>query len=260
VYGCRAEGVWPSLIGSETTHSVGSPAGAFQIAMQRVLLYGGQPLVRLGLVELVAHMPQLAVCAEAATEQQAQHAIAQFKPDLAILDLRLGRDGGVELVRNLKTDAEGLKILVISDVDDTEYAERIMRAGASGYVLKTQNLEEVTTAIQAVLQDGLFVTKSLTTSLLRRMLQGAHNGREDGLDQLSDRELRIFEMIGFGMRMAEIAEKLHVSPKTVDSHRENIKRKLGQVTAAALKASATAWVQRQPEVMNLAGETSPNSV
>ncbi len=224
--------------------------GLVDSTKHRVLLYAGQPLCRLGLAELVAQSPKLEVCAEAASEREARQAVVKHQPNLAILDLLLGRDGGVELVRNLKEEAQDLKILVISDVNDMEYTERVMRAGANGYVLKTQNLAEVGQAIEAILADGLFLTQSLTTSLLRRMLQGSRAGNEDGLDQLTDRELRVFELIGFGLRMPEIAEKLHVSPKTVDAHREKIKRKLGRITAAELKGMATAWVQRQPEAAN----------
>lgn len=209
----------------------------------RLLVVDDHPLLRDGLMQLINRQEDLICCGEAGTAAAARAAIAEKCPDLVVLDLRLGGGDSLELIKSLLAQYSDLRILVVSQFDEALFAERALQAGARGYIMKEQAAAEVLTAIRTVLEGDLYVSRKITAVLLRRSLNTKDHKAAEGLEVLTDRELQVFQMIGSGLATRQIAVELNLSAKTIEAHRENIKRKLGFSNGTELVECATKWVQ-----------------
>ena len=208
----------------------------------RVLLVEDHPIFREGLAQLINRQSDLFVCAEAGTPKEAIAAAHAHAPEVAVLDLMLNGAGGTELIKQMRALFPGVPLLVLSMHEESVYAERVLRAGASGYVMKQEASGTVVTAIRTVVAGEMHVSRKLTVSLMQKALAAPEPIAGDEAALLSDRELQIFELIGANVPTREIATRLGVSGKTVETHRENIKRKLDLTTGAELVTRAQAWV------------------
>lgn len=211
----------------------------------RIAIVDDHPIVRRGLVEMINQESHLTVCAEAETFHQALDAIKKEKPDLAIVDLTLADIGGLELIKQLQNSAPELPILVLSMHDETLYAERALRAGAKGYIMKQEGSQGLISAINTVLRGEISLSERMASRLLGKLIGGRSEVNSSPLSRLSDRELEVFELLGQGLGTRSIAERLCVSIKTIESHREHIKEKLGLKNATELVQHATQWVMRE---------------
>jgi two-component system response regulator NreC len=209
----------------------------------RILVVDDHPMVRDGLNRLISSQSDLIWCGEAGTGAEAQAAVARHKPDLVILDLRLKAEDGFELIRSLKSQFADVRILVLSQYDSRLYVERALRAGALGYVVKEQAAEEVLKAIRAVMAGEIYVTRAMAAVLLHQLVGARQNATRTGLEQLTDRELYVLQLLGAGLSTRQIAAEVNRSLKTIETHRENIKRKLGLSGAAELVHFAAQWAQ-----------------
>lgn len=209
----------------------------------RVLLVDDHPVVRRGLAELIDQEPGFSVCGEAQNAQEALDAVAGLQPNLAIVDVSLQGTSGIELIKDLKIRYPDMLVLVLSMHDETLYAERVLRAGARGYVMKEAATEKLMTAIRKVLSGQIYLSEKMAARALSKFVRGARDADGSPLERLSDRELQVFELIGRGRSTRQIAETLHLSVKTIESHREHIKEKLRLTTATELVQHAIQWVQ-----------------
>jgi DNA-binding NarL/FixJ family response regulator len=200
-------------------------------------------VLRRGLASLIEIEPDLAVCGAAATAQAALEALSERQPDLLIVDLALEDSDGLDLVKAVKRSHPVVPTLVLSMHDEAVYAERSLRAGARGYVTKQQLDETVLTAIRRVLDGKTYMSAGLEQRLATKYIGGGSLETGSPLDALSDRELQVFRQIGLGRSTRQIAESLKLSIKTIESHREHIKQKLGLETTEALAQRATQWVE-----------------
>jgi DNA-binding NarL/FixJ family response regulator len=208
-----------------------------------ILIVDDHPLVRRGLSALIASQPGLAVCGEAASCRAALEAIGQLHPDLVIVDLVLGADDGLDLVKAMRARHPGIPALVLSMHDESLYAERSLRAGALGYVTKQQLDDTVLVAIRRLLDGEMYLSDKLARQLAAKYVGGRTIETDSPLNALSDRELQVFRLIGQGRTTRQIAETLKLSIKTVESHREHIKNKLTLKSSAELAQRATQWVE-----------------
>lgn len=212
---------------------------------KRVLLVDDHAVVRFGISQLINRQNDLMVCGEEEDAGQALDAIATLKPDLVIADLSLKDSSGLELMRNVKAQYPGLPILVVSVHDETIYAEIAFRAGALGYLMKQEALDKIPAAIRRVLSGSVYVSEALGAKLLQQQVRGQTDIQESPVKSLSDREVEVFHLIGQWKKTKEIAGELHLSVKTVEYYREQIKRKLNLKDGAELTQYATAWAQRE---------------
>ncbi len=208
----------------------------------RIFLVDDHPVVRQGLARLLAEGGGMCVCGEAESAAEALARIQDADPDLAIVDISLKDSSGIELIKDLRVRHPDLPVLVISMHDESFYAERVLRAGARGYVRKEEAADTILDAIGRVLGGDIFLSESVASEMLSVFVGGPREGSQSSVDRLSDRELEVFEMIGHGLQTRTIADKLHLSVKTVETHRANIKRKLGLDDATALVQHAVQWV------------------
>ncbi len=211
------------------------------IGQKRIVLVDDHPIVRKGLRALLEQEPDLMVCAEAGTQQEAMQVVMEHRPDLVSDDIALGGASGLDLVKDLKSRMESLSIVAISMFDEQLYAERALRAGASGYVMKEETPEFLLMAVRQVLQGGIYVSVAMASMLMKRAVNLEAAPSASPLSHLSDRELEIFRMIGQGLSTRDIASNLHLSTKTVESHREGLKRKLNLRNANDLVRYAVEW-------------------
>ena len=207
-----------------------------------VLIVDDHPVVRRGLKQLLAQETDLAVCGEAANARETFKQVDKQRPDVIVLDISLGEDNGIPLIRDIHTRFGRIPILVLSIHDETLYAERAIQAGASGYLMKEVPIKTVTEAIRRVLRGEIHLSEKMSTRLVHRMMNRHADIGDSPLDCLSNRELEVFELIGHGRGTRQIAERLCVSIKTVETHRSNIKRKLDLHNAIELLQYATHWV------------------
>ena len=208
----------------------------------RILLVDDHPIVRLGIRQMITAEPQLTVCGEAESASAALQ-LLEAKPDLAIVDLSLEEGSGLELVRTIQETSPGTRVLVLSMHDEVLFAERALRAGARGYIMKQEAIDGLVHAIQEVLAGRLYVSDRMSQHLLERV---GHDSPIEGgrLGNLTDRELEVFELIGRGLGTAAIAERLDVSVKTIETYRSNIKVKLDLKDATELIRFAATWAER----------------
>ncbi len=210
---------------------------------KKIAVIDDHPIVRQGLSELIGQQPDLTVCCEAEDAAQAVKAIEASKPDLAVVDISLKDSSGIELIKDLKVRCPDLLLLVLSMHEESFYAERVLRAGARGYVTKEEATEKVIKAIRKLLDGEIYVSEKMAAKMLSKFVEGPAGKAGTPVERLSDRELQIFELIGRGVSTRRIAENLHLSIKTVESHRENIKRKLKLADATELLQQAIQWMQ-----------------
>ncbi len=213
---------------------------------KRVLIVDDHPIVRHGLQQMLNQEHDLIVCGEAGSAAEALEKIEELKPDVTIVDISLETLNGIELTKAIRSTNQELPVLVLSMHDESLYAERALRAGANGYVMKQEVAETVVKAVRTVVRGDLYVSEAIASRMLRDFLDGKRGRRgRVGLENLSDRELEVFELIGRGKPARAIAEMLHLSVKTVETHRGHIKRKLKLRNAAELMQHAVNWVQSE---------------
>lgn len=212
---------------------------------RRILIVDDHPMLRRGLAALIESVPGLTVCGEAATHTAALEAIRANPPDLVIVDLMLGDSHGLDLVKDLKIRHPGMPALVLSMHDETLYAEPSLRAGARGYVTKQELDDTLLTAIQRGLTGDIYMSGKLQARLAAHFVAGPTPETDSTCEGLSDRELEVFRLIGQGQDTRQIAEALHLSIKTIESHREHLKQKLRLASGVELVHRATQWVENE---------------
>ncbi len=222
-----------------------------------ILVVDDHPIVRQGLADLLDSQSDLFCCADAGDLVKAQEAVVAQKPDVVLLDLRLGQADGLESIKTLISRFENLRIVVISQFDETVYAERSLRAGAKGYVMKDQATEEVLGAIRAVLAGQVYLSRAMTNRVLQTNFTGKSNPRAASVEKLTDRELHVLQLLGVGISTRKIAEQLHLSIKTVETYREHLKQKLGLSNSTELVHYATHWVEQRSQLMNVPSAPLP---
>jgi DNA-binding NarL/FixJ family response regulator len=213
--------------------------------MKRILLVDDHPIMRHGLAQLIQMEPGLEVCGQAGSAMDGLDAIQKLKPDVAVIDLTLPDKNGLELLKDVHAMMPGVKCIVLSMHDENLYAERALKAGARGYIMKEAAAESLITALQRVLAGGIFVSELMASRMLEQVSGQRGKAGITGVDQLTDRELEVLEMIGKGTPTKLIAEKLSISARTVEAHRSHIKDKLGITDGPALVRYAVQWVENR---------------
>lgn len=208
---------------------------------KKIYIVDDHPLMRKGLVMTIEKEIGFEVCGQAESAEEALTEIINLKPDAAVVDISLPGMNGIELIKNVLHQQPELKILVVSRHDEELYAERALRAGAKGYLMKLEAAEVLISAIRQILKGGIYLSENIGTKLIMKMATGNASKSDNPLDLLSDRELEVFELTGKGLSTKEIGQKLHISVKTVESHRANIKDKLQVDTANELMRHAVKW-------------------
>lgn len=203
----------------------------------RIMIVDDHPMMRDGLTMRISSQADMEVCGEAATEDDAVELVKQISPDLVVVDISLQGGNGIELIKRIKALNPTVKMLVVSAFQESLYAERAMRAGALGYLNKQESNEKLIHAIRTVMKGERYASVELTQRLVAQAL-GKRNETQSPIEQLTDRELEIFRLIGTGVSTGAIAEQLFLSTHTIDTHRENIKRKLGAKSGAELNRLA----------------------
>ena len=210
-------------------------------AISRVMIVDDHALVRHGVAELISHEPDLEVCGDAEDSDDALREIESSQPHLVVLDVSLKSTSGIELIKRIQLHHEHVRILVLSMHDESLFAERALRAGAHGYINKQAPTEKVIAAMRHVLQGKIYLSPQITDLFLHRFANGDPATAGNSVERLSDRELEVFGLIGQGLSTREIAERLHLSVKTIETHREHIKEKLGLKSGAELSRHAVQW-------------------
>ena len=211
----------------------------------RVLLVDDHAVVRFGIAQLINRQSDMEICGEEEDAARAMEALGKLKPDLVIADISLKDSSGLELMRNIKAQYPKLAILVLSAHDESIYAEMAFRAGALGYLMKGAEVESILTAIRRVLGGNIYVSEALGAKMLQKQIRGQVDSIASPVGSLSDRELEVFQLIGRWKGTRQIADELHLSIKTIEYYREQVKRKLGLNSATELTQAATAWVQKE---------------
>lgn len=223
-----------------TAHRQSASSLAMAAKRARVLIVDDHPVVRMGLRALIERAGDYEVCGEAGEPAEALRIAAREQPELLILDLMLGGRGGANFVAECLRHAPAARVLVLSQHDERLYAERVLAAGARGYLMKGQELHGVVEALAAIMRGEIVLSPGMNARVLARRFHGAADERYSGL---SNREMQIFLLIGAGRSTGEIAAELGLSPKTVGAHREHIKTKLGLTSAAELEREAVLHVE-----------------
>jgi DNA-binding NarL/FixJ family response regulator len=212
-----------------------------QTGRVRVAIIDDHELIRFGIMQLINRTPDWIACGEAADQVSGLQLIREKIPDVAIIDLRLKEGDGLELVKQVHLSCPEVRMLVSSMHDEQLYAERCLRAGARGYINKQEPLETLVEAVQRILDGRVYLSPEMTERLLVRTSGRPEGAGHSPLELLSDRELEVFEALGRGLSVKEIAQAMHLSPKTVEYHREHIKEKLQLPSSSAVLRHATAW-------------------
>lgn len=210
-----------------------------------VLIVDDHPIVRQGLAQLINQESDLVVCGQAEDARDAIRAIREYDPDMVIVDISLKDTSGVELIKDLKVQYPDLPVLTLSMHDEAVYGERALRAGARGYIMKQEATEKVVTAIRRVLAGEVYVSDGMAAKMVSKLVGGAGKSTGSPVERLSDRELEVFRMIGEGYNTREMAEKLHLSVKTIETYRAHIKDKLSLQDASELLRAAIQWVNTE---------------
>jgi len=209
----------------------------------RVVIVDDHPVVRQGLSLLMEHENDMAFVGEAECTADALKVLEETRPDVAVVDISLRDSSGIELVKDIRIRWPEMLVLVLSMHDESFYAERVLRAGARGYVTKDEAGEKVITAIRRILTGEVYLSERMSSKMLCKLVDNRQGIGGVSVECLSDRELQVFEMIGQGHGTRNIADTLHLSPKTIESHRERIKKKLKFANASELLQHAIHWVQ-----------------
>jgi DNA-binding NarL/FixJ family response regulator len=212
-----------------------------QAKKYRVLLVDDHPIVRQGLALLIDREADLSVCGEADGAHSAFHAIETLRPDIVLLDISLNGPDGLDVLKEIRMKSGSLPVLILSMHDESIYAERAMRAGANGYIMKQEATEKVLIAIRRILQGDVYLSDRLTTTMLQQYVRGGAHTKSSPLLNLTDRELEVFRLIGEGHGTRQIADELHLSVKTIESYQAHIKEKLALRNARELVQHAIEW-------------------
>jgi len=215
---------------------------------KKIIIIDDHPLVRKGLVETLESEQGLEVVAELERAEETELAVKKYQPDLLLVDISLPGMNGIELVKNLIFQNSDQKILVISRHEESLYAERALRAGAKGYIMKFESCDTLIKAVRKVLNGGIYVSEDISEKLLMNAMSGKKNAFETPVDILSDRELEVYELIGKGKSNNEIAEQLHLAVKTIETYRSRIKDKMNFKNSTDLVFHAVKWVENESEV------------
>jgi DNA-binding NarL/FixJ family response regulator len=215
-------------------------------ARKQILVLDDHPMTRRGVAQLISHEPDLIVCGEADSAHRALAAMATSRPDLVLADIAMPGKSGLEFIKDARALYPGLAILVMSMHDETLFAERVLRAGARGYVMKSEGGERVLEAIRQVLQGEVYLSKSMSAAFLDSLTERRSKTSGVSLAALTDREFEVFQLLGQGFSTNEIGERLHLSIKTIGTHRVHIKKKLGLKTGAELMKQAVRWAAAHP--------------
>jgi len=207
----------------------------------RVVIIEDHPVLCSGLRQLVDNQPDLACVGVADNISDAKRLMAECKPNLTVLDLRLKGGDALDFIKTLRVEHPELKVLVLSQYDELIFAERALRAGASGYIMKENATDEVLRALRKVLAGELYFSERVAAAVVQRMLREKPIASREGVERLSDREMQVFQLLGAAYTPREIAEQFHLSRKTVETRCEKIKHKLSLHNAAELKQFARRW-------------------
>jgi DNA-binding NarL/FixJ family response regulator len=214
-------------------------------ARKRILLVDDHPVMRAGLAQLIERQPDLTVCGEAGDPASASALLGQARPDLILTDISMPGRSGLEFIKDLRAVHPDILILVVSMHDELIYAERVLRAGAQGYIMKEAGGGNLLAAIRQVLSGAQYVSPRMSAKILENISARRPRGSVSPIQTLSDREFEVFQLIGQGKGTRDIATQLHISSKTVDVHRGHLKEKLGLKDAPALVRYAVRWVETQ---------------
>lgn len=226
------------------TESAGKTATvAASAEKSRVFIVDDHTMFREGLRQLIEHDPGLTVCGDAPDADTAIEGIRKAKPDVVLVDITLAGSSGLDLVKALRTDYEDLPMLVVSMHEESLYAERALRAGAMGYVMKNEPGKTVTAAIHSVLRGEMYLSRKMSSSVISKFMRGETEEAKSPLELLSDRELEVFRMLGQGKGTRQIAQDLELTIPTIQSFRNRIKEKLHLKSAPELVLHAINWVQ-----------------
>lgn len=209
----------------------------------KIIIVDDHPIVRQGLAELINHENDLVVCGQAEGALDAMEVIKDLEPDIVIVDISLKDISGLELIKDIRVRYPQMPVLVLSMHDESLYAERSLRAGAKGYIMKQEATGKVVTAIRKVLMGELYISDRMTARMVDRLVGGV--SESSPINALSDRELEVFDMLGQGHGTRYISEKLHLSIKTIETYRAHIKRKLNLSDATELIQHAVQWVNNR---------------
>jgi DNA-binding NarL/FixJ family response regulator len=207
----------------------------------RIIVVDDHPLVRVGLVQLISEEPDLEVCGEAHSVLEALKLVEKLQPDLVVVDLSLSDGSGLDLIGQIKAQHKEVKMLVSSMHDESLFAERVLRAGAQGFVSKQEASDQVVHAIRRILSGKIYLSSQMADRMLSFLTHGEQDENTSPIERLSNRELQIFELIGRGLTTRQIAQQLHLSVKTIETHRESVKRKLMLKSNLELIRHAVQW-------------------
>jgi len=211
----------------------------------KVLIVDDHPMMRQGLAQLITNEPDLTVCAEAENARQAMEAIAAGKPDLVLVDITLPDKNGIELIKDIHALHPELRVLVISMHDESLFAERVLRAGARGYIMKQEGGKKLMLAVRHVLSGQVYVSEKMSAKILEIFSGRRSEAAHSPIERLTDREFEVLQLVGQGKGTRQIAQLLHVSVKTVEVHRLHIKEKLKLEDSPSLVRYAVRWVESQ---------------
>lgn len=208
----------------------------------KILVVDDHPIVRRGLMELINHEKDLFVCGQAEDAHQAMKGIRTLTPDMVIVDITLKEKNGMELIKDIKVQYPDLPVLALSMHDESLYAERALRAGAKGYIMKQEGTEKLITAIHKVLSGQVFINDKIAAKIVHKLVGSGPEVSVSSTDRLSDRELEVFLLIGRGFGTRQISEQLHLSIKTIETYRSHIKEKLNLSDSTEMLRYAIQWV------------------
>src|ERR1700730_4508012 len=224
------------------SHSSQNPTPQNQaVTRKRILVVDDHPIVRQGLALLINREPDLVVCGEAEEAMGALHVLASARPDVLIVDISLNGPDGLDLLKSVRTTNATLPVLILSMHDESIYAERALRAGANGYIMKQEATEKVLVAVRRILNGEIYVSDRIANKMLKHYITGSGTLRNSTINDLRDRELEVFRLIGEGHGTRQIAEELHLSVKTVESYQAHIKDKLCLRSSRELMQHAIQW-------------------
>ncbi len=234
------------MIPSETKQFDTDTAGPTHSASPaRILLVDDHPIVREGLATTLRQEPDLCVCGLAGTPREALEAVAKLEPHIVVVDLGLAESHGLDLIKDIRLRHPRVRVLVLSMHDERLYAQRAVRAGARGYIMKKEPPQKLVEAVRKVLQGGVYFSEAITSYLLETKVPEKGSREALPIECLTDREIEVLELVGTGLKTQRIAEELKVSMKTVQAHRENIKVKLGFTDYNSLACFAAHWVRSE---------------
>ena len=210
---------------------------------KRILIVDDHPIVREGLISLLSKQPDFEICGEADDILDSLRLVAETKPHVVIVDISLKSGNGLDLIRRISESDRTIRLLACSLYDEILYAERAMHLGAAGYVNKQEAANTIIKAVRKVLDGKIYLSERMSESLAQRLVGGNPKLERPAVETLSDRELEVFQLIGNGLTTLQIASKMHLGVKTVETHRRHIKEKLNLMNTAQLARDAAKWVQ-----------------